>query len=41
MYRDFAPMNPTRRDGRTVPNPYIVQNGDRLAVGKAEIVIQL
>lgn len=39
VYRDFAPMNPTRRDGRTLPNPYIVQSGDRLAVGKAEIVI--
>src|SRR6188508_2693527 len=33
VYRDLGPMNPTRRDGRTLPNPYILRNGDKLNVG--------
>jgi VWFA-related protein len=38
VYRDLGPMNPTRLDGRTLPNPYILKDGDRLLVGRAEIV---
>lgn len=38
VYRDLGPMNPTRLDGRTLPNPYILKDGDRLRVGRAEIV---
>jgi VWFA-related protein len=38
VYRDLGPMNPTRLDGRTLPNPYILRDGDRLRVGRAEIV---
>jgi VWFA-related protein len=41
VYRDFAPTNPTRRNGRTIPNPCVLQDGDRLAVGQSEIVLHL
>jgi VWFA-related protein len=37
VYRDLGPMNPTRRDGRTLPNPYILRDGDRLRVGHSEL----
>lgn len=37
VYRDLGPMNPTRREGRTLPNPYILRDGDRLQVGRAEL----
>ena len=37
VYRDLGPMNPTRRDGRTLPNPYILRDGDTLNVGRAEL----
>jgi VWFA-related protein len=40
VYRDLGPMNPTRRDGRTLPNPYILRNGDRLQVGHAELTFR-
>ena len=40
VYRDLGPMNPTRRDGRTLPNPYILRDGDRLRVGRAELTFQ-
>jgi hypothetical protein len=40
VYRDLGPMNPTRRDGRTLPNPYILRNGDRLHVGRAELTFR-
>jgi len=40
VYRDLGPMNPTRRNGRTLPNPYILRDGDQLAVGKAEILFR-
>jgi VWFA-related protein len=40
VYRDLGPMNPTRRDGRTLPNPYILRNGDRLHVGHAELMFR-
>jgi hypothetical protein len=38
VYRDLGPMNPTRLDGRTLPNPYILKDGDRLRVGRSELV---
>jgi hypothetical protein len=37
VYRDLGPMNPTRRDGRTLPNPYVLRDGDTLNVGRAEV----
>ena len=37
LYRDLGPLNPTRRDGRTLPNPYILRDGDRLRVGHSEL----
>jgi VWFA-related protein len=40
VYRDLGPMNPTRRDGRTLPNPYILRNGDRLQVGHTELTFR-
>ena len=40
VYRDLGPMNPTRRDGRTLPNPYILRNGDRLNLGRAELTFR-
>ena len=41
VYRDLGPMNPTRRDGRTLPNPYILRNGDRLSVGRGELTFYI
>ncbi|MGE3270098.1 MAG: VWA domain-containing protein [Chloroflexota bacterium] len=41
VYRDLGPMNPTRQAGRTLPNPYILRSGDRLAVGKSEIIFRM
>jgi pSer/pThr/pTyr-binding forkhead associated (FHA) protein len=40
VYRDLGPMNPTRREGRTLPNPYILRDGDRLRVGRAELIFR-
>jgi VWFA-related protein len=40
VYRDLGPMNPTRRGGRTLPNPYILRDGDRLHVGHAELTFR-
>jgi len=40
VYRDLGPLNPTRREGRTLPNPYILRNGDRLRVGSSELVFR-
>ncbi|MCC7367126.1 MAG: VWA domain-containing protein [Chloroflexi bacterium] len=40
VYRDLGPMNPTRHHGRTLPNPYVLQPGDRLEVGKSELVYE-
>ncbi len=40
LYRDLGPLNPTRRDGRTLPNPYILRDGDRLRVGHSELVFR-
>ena len=40
VYRDLGPMNPTRRDGRTLPNPYILRSGDTLRVGHAELIFR-
>ena len=40
VYRDLGPLNPTRRDGRTLPNPYILRDGDHLKVGTSELVFR-
>lgn len=40
IYRDLGPMNPTRREGRTLPNPYILRDGDRLRVGRSELIFR-
>jgi hypothetical protein len=40
VYRDLGPMNPTRREGRTLPNPYVLRDGDRLLVGRAELLFR-
>jgi VWFA-related protein len=40
VYRDLGPMNPTRREGRTLPNPYILRDGDRLHLGRAELTFR-
>jgi hypothetical protein len=40
VYRDLGPMNPTRHHGRTLPNPYILRDGDRLNVGKSVLVFR-
>jgi VWFA-related protein len=40
LYRDLGPLNPTRRDGRTLPNPYMLRDGDRLRVGHSELVFR-
>jgi len=37
VYRDLGPVNPTRRNGRTLPNPYILRDGDRLRLGQSEL----
>lgn len=40
VYRDLGPLNPTRRDGRAVPNPYILRDGDCLRVGHSELAFR-
>jgi pSer/pThr/pTyr-binding forkhead associated (FHA) protein len=40
IYRDLGPLNPTRRDGRTLPNPYILRDGDRLRIGRSELIFR-
>ena len=38
VYRDLAPTNPTLRHGQPIPNPCYLVDGDRLSVGRAELV---
>jgi hypothetical protein len=40
VYRDLGPVNPTRRNGRSLPNPYILRDGDRLHLGRSELVFR-
>jgi VWFA-related protein len=39
-YRDLGPLNPTRLDGRTLPNPYLLRDGDRLRIGQSELTFR-
>jgi hypothetical protein len=40
VYRDLAPTNPTLRHGQPIPNPCYLVDGDRLYVGRAELIFR-
>jgi VWFA-related protein len=40
VYRDLGSTNPTLRNGRPIPDPCILADGDRLNVGRAELVFR-
>jgi hypothetical protein len=40
VYRDLGPTNPTLRNGNPIPTPCYLMDGDRLIVGRAELIFR-